>query len=539
MKSTMQDAPLLISDILRHGQQVHGDSSVVTVEAGGHRAATFAEVATRAEKLAAALTRLGVQPGDRIGTFCWNNQGHLEAYLAIPSMGAVLHTLNVRLPADQLAYVINHAEDRYIIVDASLIPLLAAIKDELKTVETMIVAGEGDTAPLGETLSYERLLAAEEPGFEWPVLDERSAAAMCYTSGTTGNPKGVVYSHRSIWLHTMAEQSASSVGMTETDRILVIVPMFHAMAWGTPYGAWMAGTDMIMPQMFLMGDALAAVINEHHPTLACGVPTIWNGLLALDTAIDFSTIRGITAGGAAVPQSLIEAFEKRFGATIIQGWGMTETSPLAAFGLPPARKQDGHDDMYYKVKAGRVVGGVEVRVVAEDGTVLPNDGKSVGEFEIRGPWITGSYYKDEDPGRFHDGWLCTGDVGTLDGQGYMTISDRTKDVIKSGGEWISSVELENAVMAHPDVFEAAVISIPDARWSERPLVAVVPKPGRSPAPADLVAFLTDRVPRWWLPEQWTFVTEVPKTSVGKFDKKVMRAAYADGAYEVQSTPLPK
>ena len=258
MKSTMQDAPLLISDILRHGQQVHGDSTVITVEAGGHRAATFAEVATRAERLAAALTRLGVQPGDRVGTFCWNNQGHLEAYLAIPSMGAVLHTLNIRLPADQLAYVINHAEDRFIIVDASLIPLLAAIKDELKTVETIIVAGEGDTSPLGETLSYERLLAAEEPGFEWPVLDERSAAAMCYTSGTTGNPKGVVYSHRSTWLHTMAEQAASSVGMTEKDRILIIVPMFHAKAWGTPYGAWMAGTDMIMPQMFLMGEQLAA-----------------------------------------------------------------------------------------------------------------------------------------------------------------------------------------------------------------------------------------------------------------------------------------
>jgi fatty-acyl-CoA synthase len=327
--------------------------------------------------------------------------------------------------------------------------------------------------------------------------------------------------------------------MTEDDRILIIVPMFHANAWGTPYAAWMAGTDIIMPQMFLMGEHLAAIFNEFHPTLACGVPTIWNGLLALDSPIDFSSVRGITAGGAAVPQSLIEAFEERFGATIIQGWGMTETSPLAAFGLPPARKQDGHDDMYYKIKAGRVVAGVEVRVVAEDGTVLPNDGKSVGEFEIRGPWVTGSYYKDEDPARFHDGWLCTGDVGTLDGQGYMTISDRTKDVIKSGGEWISSVELENAVMAHPDVFEAAVISVPDAKWSERPLVAVVPKPGRSPAPADLVEFLKDRVPRWWLPEQWTFITEVPKTSVGKFDKKVMRAAFADGAYEVQSTPLPK
>ena len=535
----MQDAPLLIRDILLHGQHVHGDSRVITVEEGGHRTATFTEVAMRAEKLAAALQRLGVEPGDRIGTFCWNNQGHLEAYLAIPSMGAVLHTLNIRLPAEQLAYVINHAEDHVIIVDASLIPLLATVKDDLKTVETIIVAGEGDTSLLGETLSYERLLAAEEPGFEWPDLDERSAAAMCYTSGTTGSPKGVVYSHRSTWLHTMAEQSAGSVGMTEADRILIIVPMFHANAWGTPYGAWMAGTDMIMPQMYLMGEQLAALINTHHPTLACGVPTIWNGLLSLDTPIDFSSVRAITAGGAAVPQSLIEAFESRFGVTIIQGWGMTETSPLAAFGLPPARKHGGHDDMYYKVKAGRVVGGVEVRVVAEDGTVLPNDGTSIGEFEIRGPWVTGSYYKDEDPGKFHDGWLRTGDVGCLDSQGYMTISDRTKDVIKSGGEWISSVELENAVMSHPDVFEAAVIAIPDPKWSERPLVAVVPNPGRAPVPADLVAYLADRVPRWWLPETWTFISEVPKTSVGKFDKKVMRAAYADGAYEVHTTPLPK
>ena len=490
MKSTMQDAPLLISDILRHGQEVHGDSTVITVEPGGHRSATFTEVAARAEKLAKALQRLGVKDGDRVGTFCWNNQGHLEAYLAIPCMGAVLHTLNIRLPAEQLAYVINHAEDRVIIVDASLIPLLAAIKDDLKTVETIIVAGEGDTSALGETLSYERLLAAEEPGFEWPELDERSAAAMCYTSGTTGNPKGVVYSHRSTYLHTMAEQSASSVGMTEEDRILIIVPMFHANAWGTPYGAWLAGTDIIMPQMFLMGEQLAGVFNEFHPTLACGVPTIWNGLLQLDKPVDFSSVRAITAGGAAVPQALIEGFEKRFGVTIIQGWGMTETSPLAAFGLPPARKLGGHDDMYYKVKAGRVVAGVEVRVVAEDGTILPHDGESVGEFEIRGPWVTGSYYKEEDPDRFDHGWLRTGDVGTLDQQGYMTISDRTKDVIKSGGEWISSVELENAVMAHPDVFEATVIAVPDPKWSERPLVAVVPKPGKTPSPSDLVDFLS-------------------------------------------------
>ncbi|HEX3793773.1 MAG TPA: long-chain fatty acid--CoA ligase [Acidimicrobiales bacterium] len=539
MQSTMQDAPLLISDILRYGKAVHGDSQVITVEDGGHRSATFHEVAERAEKLAAALTRLGVEPGDRVGTFCWNNQGHLEAYLAIPSMGAVLHTLNIRLPADQLAYVINHAEDRFIIVDASLIPLLAAIKDDLKTVETIIVAGEGDTSALGETLSYERLLEAESAGYEWPELEERSAAAMCYTSGTTGSPKGVVYSHRSTYLHTMAEQSASSIGMTESDRILIIVPMFHANAWGTPYGAWLAGTDMIMPQMYLMGEQLAAIFNEFHPTIACGVPTIWNGLLQLESKVDMSSMRTITAGGAAVPESLIAAFEERFGVTIMQGWGMTETSPLAAVAIPPARKIEGHDDMYYKIKAGRVVAGVEVRIVAEDGTVLPNDGHSVGEFEIRGPWITGSYYKEEDPAKFHDGWLCTGDVGTQDHQGYLTISDRTKDVIKSGGEWISSVELENAVMGDPDVFEAAVIAIPDPKWSERPLVCVVPKPGRTPDPAELVEFMSSRVARWQLPEQWTFLEEIPKTSVGKFDKKVMRAAYANGDYKVVTVTLPK
>jgi len=528
MRSTMQDGPLLISGILRHGQHVYPDSQIVTVEADGYRVATFSEVAARAEQLAKALAKLGVGRGDRVGTFCWNNQGHMEAYLGVPSMGAVLHTLNIRLYPEQLAYVIDHAEDKVILVDGSLIPLLARVYDEVKSVENVIVIGDGDPTPLGETLAYEELLAAESPGYQWPELDEFEAAAMCYTSGTTGNPKGVVYSHRSTVLHSMAATSASSIGMTEADRLLAIVPMFHANAWGTPYAGWMVGTDLVMPQMFLQGEHLARIIAEQHITLACGVPTIWNDLLRVtgEKEVDLSSLRHVTAGGAAVPRSLIEAFRDRVGIPLTQGWGMTETSPLAALALPPADCPP-DQEIEYRVKSGRVVPGVEVRVVAENGDILPNDGEAVGEFEIRGPWVTASYYKEPSPERFHDGWLRTGDVGSLDRLGYMQISDRTKDVIKSGGEWISSVELEGEVMAHPDVFEAAVIAVPDPKWSERPLVCYVPVESATPTPQELVEFLQGRVARWWLPERWVQVKEIPKTSVGKFDKKVLRAEYAN------------
>ncbi len=543
MQSTMQDAPLTITHILRHGQQTYVESEVATFEGEAVRRMGYAEVGERVERLAGALYRLGIGPGDRVATFSWNHQEHLEAYLAVPCMGAVLHTLNIRLFPDQLAYVANHAEDRVVLVDAALAPLLARVAKQLKTVERVIVVGDGDVSPIeetfGEPLRYEEILAAESPGYSWPEVDERDAAAMCYTSGTTGNPKGVVYSHRSTYLHSMAVTSAATLGVSGRDRVLVIVPMFHANAWGMPYAAWMVGADLLMPQQYLQAEPLAAMIASERPTLSCGVPTIWNDLLhyAETHEVDLSSLRLLTAGGSAVPRSLIEGFEQRFGIPIYQGWGMTETSPVCAIaaspkGTPPSEEMD------YRARTGRIIAGVEIRTVDSKGSVLPRDGRSVGEFEVRGPWITGSYYKDPSSDRFHDGWLRTGDVGWLDDHGYMQISDRTKDVIKSGGEWISSVELENALMAHPQVVEAAVVGVPDERWDERPLACVVTKAAASVGPEELTGFLSERVARWWLPERWAFIDEVPKTSVGKFDKKLLRARYAEGQLDVKTAERP-
>jgi len=534
MLSTMPDHPLTITMLLRHGGTVHARSQVATFEGARVRRACFGEIAERAERLAGALRRLGIRAGDRVGTFCWNSQEHLEAYLAVPSMGAVLHTLNIRLFPDQLSYVANHAADRVVLVDDSLVPVLARVRANLETVEHFVVIGGGDASALGPgVLRYEELLAAERPGFDWPAIDERAAAAMCYTSGTTGNPKGVVYSHRSTFLHSLGTTSGAAFAIGERDRILLIVPMFHANAWGLPYAGWMVGADFVMPGRFLQAAPLCRMIAEERPTMSGAVPTIWNDILRhVETEpFDLSSLRLVTCGGSAVPRSLIERFQRLHGVQIVQAWGMTETSPLAAIAFAP-KDAPPEAEMDWRAKTGRIVAGVELRIVDDCGKTLPWDGKSAGEIEVRGPWVTRAYYRDDSPEKFHDGWLRTGDVGTVDDHGYIQITDRAKDVIKSGGEWISSVELENAIMAHPDVMEAAVIGIPDARWDERPLACVVPKPGARVTVEALAAFLVERVARWCVPERWSFITEVPKTSVGKFDKKVLRARHAEGVLTI-------
>jgi len=529
------DFPLTLHHIRRRMGTSSPDASVLTLaQPGSVERATFTEVSERIDRLARALGRLGVEQGQRVATFAWNNQRHFELYFAIPCVGAVLHTLNIRLFEEQLTYIVNHAQDRVIFVDDSLVPVLEKLAPTFQTVEHYVVMGAGDSGSLPNVLRYEELMEeAGDGGFDYPQVDERQAAALCYTSGTTGNPKGVLYSHRSISLHSTATLIKDGLGLSRADRVLAVVPMFHANAWGLPHGAALAGADLLLPNQFLAAEPLAGFIAAERPTLMGCVPTIFADLLRFANEhpeVDLSSLTNATCGGSAVPRQLMRDFQERHGVNIFQAWGMTETSPVATFSRP---LEGEHDERYWDVRAkqGRPLPWVELRLTDDDGEVAW-DGESTGEIEVRGPWIAARYFNDESGDeKFDAGWLRTGDIAAVDVDGFVQITDRAKDVIKSGGEWISSVELENEIMSHPDVVEAAVIAKPDERWSERPLCCVVLREGASATAPELVEHLRGRVAKWWLPDEFAFLQEIPKTSVGKFDKKVLRGDLSEGSLE--------
>jgi len=542
------DFPLTLNHIRRRMRSCNLGAELVTLTADGSvRRATHSQLSDRIDRLARALSLLGVQQGDRVGTFAWNNQRHFELYFAVPCTGAVLHTLNIRLFEEQLTYIVNHAEDRVIFVDESLVAALAKLAPTFNSVERYVVMGDGELErsqieQLPNAVGYEELLeqADSDPGragsqsFEYPELDERQAAALCYTSGTTGNPKGVLYSHRSISLHSSATLMTDANGLSRADRVLAVVPMFHANAWGLPYGAALAGADLILPDRFLAAEHLAKLIAAERPTQLGCVPTIFADLLRYadeHPEVDLSSLTNAACGGSAVPRQLMKAFEERHDVSIFQAWGMTETSPVATYARP---RESEHDDLYWddRAKQGRPLPWVELRLVGDDGEEVPWDGRSTGEIEVRGPWVAAGYFRDDSGDeKFDAGWLRTGDIAAVDEQGFVQITDRSKDVIKSGGEWISSVELENELMSHPDVVEAAVIAKPDERWAERPLCCVVLREQSAVGAPELVEHLRDKVARWWLPDEFAFVSEIPKTSVGKFDKKVLRGRLAEGTLQ--------
>jgi fatty-acyl-CoA synthase len=535
MKSTMSAMPLTTRLIYDHGRTVHHRSLVTTYAADGSSSTlTYADVAARADRLAAGLQALGVEPGDRVGTFCWNHADHLAAYFAVPCMGAVLHTVNIRLFPEQVAFVINHAEDRLMIVDDVLCEHLAAIVDQLERVERFLVVG-GDGAALGDrAIPFEDVLA--EPGAVpvWPELDERDAASICYTSGTTGDPRGVAYGHRSTFVHSLAQCAGNAFDINQHDTILLMVPMFHSNAWGLPYSGWMSGADFVMPQATLDAASVARMFREQRPTFTAGVPTLFNDLLGYGSPadLDLSCLRVAVCGGSAVTGALVDAMRER-GVPMLQGWGMTETSPLAALSHPPKHAPP-DEDTYWRTKSGRPTAGMQMRIVDDEGNELPWAGHSIGEIEVRGPWVTASYHVIDTPEKFDGGWLRTGDVGYGDSERFVQLTDRAKDVIKSGGEWISSVELEDGLTRHPDVRDAAVIGVADERWEERPLACLVLHDGAELDVAALTAHLTPLVAKWWIPERWAELDEIPKTSVGKADKRSLRARYLAGEIDVVS-----
>ncbi|HEX9165079.1 MAG TPA: long-chain fatty acid--CoA ligase [Gemmatimonadales bacterium] len=528
----MQDWPLTINHFLDRARRIYHRKTIVTKTVTGMHRETYEEFGNRVERLAAALAGLGVRPGARVATFAWNSFRHLEVYFAAPCMGAVLHTVNIRLFPEQIVFICNHAEDEVAFVDASVWPLFEKLRPHLKTIRHVIVMPDVPMPALPPgTIDYEALLAAAPASFPWPRLDENSAAGMCYTSGTTGNPKGVVYSHRAIVLHSLVQAQSDLLAVNERDVCLSIVPMFHVNAWGLPFTGTMIGATQVYPSHFMTPKDLLGLIEQERVTFVGGVPTIVGAMYQQlkQQPVDVSSLRSVAIGGSALPQSLMLGFERDFGVKLVHAWGMTETTPVGTIcnlksnmdGLSPG------EQLAIRLKQGLPVPCVEVRVVDEAGTELPWDGKSAGELQVRGPWIIREYYNDPRSAEcFMDGWFRTGDVANIDAEGYVQLVDRTKDMVKSGGEWISSVDLENAIMGHPKVAEAAVIAVAHPKWTERPMACVV---ARDPSLTrdEVRHFLKGKVADWWLPDDVVFIESVPKTSVGKFDKKALRERFKD------------
>ncbi len=546
MKGLMQDYPLTVQHMLWRAERLFKRKEIVTRREEGLHRYHYDDLARRVSQLANVLTRLGVRAGDRVATLAWNNYRHLELYYAVPCAGAVLHTLNLRLFPDQLEFTISDAGDSVLFVDKTLIPVLNQVAGRIPSVRTIVVMNDGGPLPghhLGEMLDYETLIEAEKPDFSWPRLDEWSAAGMCYTSGTTGNPKGVVYSHRSQFLHAMAVLQKDALGLSERETMLPVVPMFHANSWGIPYAAGLAGCKLLFPDRFMGdGQALLDLAESEEATILAGVPTIWISLLSTiqKTGRRLPKVHTVICGGSAIPRSLMEGMDA-VGLRMLHAWGMTETSPIGSAAVVRSWIPE-EEEMAARLSQGVPAPGVEIRIAdLATGAELPWDGEAFGEIQCRGPWIAAGYHNDADPGKItEDGWFRTGDVATMSPDGYITIVDRTKDVIKSGGEWISSVELEGTIMAHPKVLEAAVIGLQHSKWQERPVAYVVPRPEhRDDLTADEIReFLADRVARWWLPDEIRFIDEMPKTSTLKFDKKALRATAAPIAEETAAEARP-
>jgi fatty-acyl-CoA synthase len=532
----MMDRSLQISRLIDHAALWHGDIEVVTQRTGmPDERSTYRAVRARSAQLAHALAdRLHVAAGERVATFAWNTQRHLELYYGVSGSGAVLHTVNPRLFAPQIVYIINHARDRYVFVDADLVPVLEPLAAQLPHVEGYVVlCGEAEmpVSSLPNAVAYESLIAGLPAEILWPELDERTASSLCYTSGTTGNPKGVLYSHRSTVLHAFAQAASWQAGPGSQATILPVVPLFHANAWGLPYLAPMQGSKLVFADPHLDPAELYGALEREQVTLTCGVPTIWLRLLDyLDrNDLRFSSLKLLGVGGSAPPRALIEAFEVKYGVTVLNAWGMTETSPACTYGTPRPAHDVLPQRIEYKTRAGRALFGVEIRIVDDAGASLPFDGVAQGEIHVRGPWIASGYFEDDEAtarGVTDDGWLRTGDIASIDAHGYVQIRDRAKDVIKSGGEWISSIELENVAVAHPAVAEAAAIGIPHATWSERPVLYVVPAQGQELDAASVLAFLDGKVAKWWIPDEVIVVAELPHTATGKISKRTLRERYA-------------